>query len=57
MFHPFLTPVKQPCYELGVASMELFYKQIIREKFNIDNIVPYELKIRESVVEIKDVQG
>lgn len=57
MFHPFLTTVKQPCYELGVASMELFYKQIIREEFNIDNIVPYELKIRESVVEIKDVQG
>ncbi|MCI5568275.1 MAG: LacI family transcriptional regulator [Lachnospiraceae bacterium] len=57
MFHPFLTTVKQPCYELGVASMELIYKQITGEKFKTDNIIPYELKIRESAIGISVVQA
>lgn len=52
IFHPYLTTVVQPCYDLGYQSMELL-QQCIQDKENAPKsmILPYQLKIRESTAE------
>jgi LacI family repressor for deo operon, udp, cdd, tsx, nupC, and nupG len=52
MLHPYLTTVKQPCYELGKRSMELLNKYINTKECEHEIYLPYEIKIRESTKKI-----
>ena len=49
MFHPYLTTLKQPCYELGRKSMELLYNSLNSGTVEREVYLPYEIKKRESV--------
>lgn len=48
MFHPYLTTLKQPCYELGRKSMETLYSLLTSETVEREVYLPYEIKKRES---------
>lgn len=49
MFHPYLTTIRQPCYQLGWESMKILQKCITRGENSAERIVlPHELKRRES---------
>lgn len=49
MFHPYLTTIRQPCYQLGWESMKVLQRCIERGTNLADRIVlPHELKKRES---------
>lgn len=53
MFHPYITTIAQPCYELGWTSMKKL-KECIDKAAN-DNmhiVMPYELKARESTAAV-----
>ena len=52
MLHPYLTTVKQPCYELGKKSVELLINKINMEECEQEIHLPYEIKIRESTRKI-----
>ena len=52
MFHPYLTTLKQPCYELGKKSMEMLYRLLTSETVEREVYLPYEIKKRESVRQI-----
>jgi len=49
IFHPYLTTVVQPCYNLGYQSMTLLHQYIL-DRGNVPEsvILPHELKVRES---------
>lgn len=49
MFHPYLTTLKQPCYDLGKKSMEILYDLMMSEEVEREVYLPYEIKKRESV--------
>ncbi len=49
MFHPFITTVAQPCYELGRHSAELLFTQISHASdYTREVVLPHQLIIRES---------
>ncbi|MBD5393347.1 MAG: LacI family transcriptional regulator [Lachnospiraceae bacterium] len=51
MFHPYLTTIAQPCYELGKTSVEELIKCIQAKKNLSDKIVlNHKLKIRETTM-------
>ena len=52
MLHPYLTTVKQPCYELGKKSVELLVEYINTKKCEHEIYLPYEIKVRESTKNI-----
>lgn len=52
MFHPSLTTVRQPCYDLGWESMKVFYSCLYKEEYETETCLPYEIKIRESTRQI-----
>lgn len=48
MFHPFLTTISQPCYDLGITSVNVLF-ELIRNKGGYKKVVlPYAIKIRET---------
>lgn len=53
MFHPYLTTVEQPCYQLGVRSVELLCQMINGKRYTPKTLLPYRLHIRESTVSIQ----
>lgn len=49
MFHPYLTTVAQPCYEMGQQSLRLLLEYIRNPEKKPEQVfVPYTLTIRES---------
>jgi DNA-binding LacI/PurR family transcriptional regulator len=49
MFHPYLSTVAQPCYELGCRSVELLLDQIQNPEKKVDAVtLDYEMVLRES---------
>ena len=49
MFHPYITTVAQPCYELGRHSAELLFAQITHASdYTREVVLPHQLIIRES---------
>ncbi len=49
MFHPYITTVVQPCYELGRHSMQLLFSQITQSKeFSRKLFLEHKLIVRES---------
>ncbi|MGM9563007.1 MAG: LacI family DNA-binding transcriptional regulator [Faecousia sp.] len=49
MFHPYLTTIQQPCYELGCQSMRMLQKCIAAGQNTAERIIlPHEVKVRES---------
>lgn len=53
MFHPYITTIAQPCYDLGLTSMKKLKECI--DKGSNDNmhiVMPYELKVRESTAAV-----
>jgi hypothetical protein len=49
MFHPYITTVVQPCYELGQRSMELLFAQIQQDPdLPRQQFLEHKLIIRES---------
>lgn len=49
MFHPYLTTVAQPCYEMGQRSLELLLEYIRDPQKAAEQLfVPYTLTVRES---------
>ncbi len=49
MFHPYITTVAQPCYELGWTSMQKLKDCIEKaENDNVHIVMPHKLKLRES---------
>jgi len=49
MFHPYITTVVQPCYQLGRQSMQLLYSQISqRDEGPRQLILEHQLNVRES---------
>lgn len=52
MIHPYLTTIKQPCYDLGTRSMDLLYNKLQGINCEAEVYLSYELKIRESTSQI-----
>jgi len=52
MFHPYLTTVSVPCYELGRRSMQLLYDLIV-QKSDVEREVylPHQLVLRETTAQ------
>lgn len=49
MFHPYITTVAQPCYELGWTSMQKLKECIDKNSNdNVHIIMPHKLKLRET---------
>lgn len=48
MFHPHITTVKIPCYELGQKAMELLHLQIQKEPTQTQTFLPHQFILRES---------
>lgn len=48
MFHPYLTTVAQPCFEIGHQAMELLYQLMTHQQPPREVVVPHKLEIRES---------
>jgi len=49
MFHPYITTIAQPCYELGTQSVQLLYAQMTQGKeIPRQLILEHKLIIRES---------
>jgi DNA-binding LacI/PurR family transcriptional regulator len=56
MFHPYITTVAQPCYELGKQATQLLYAQMSRNKeFPRQMILEHKLIIRESSAQAKSL--
>ncbi len=54
MFHPYLTTVFQPCYEMGKKSMEILLDCMNGKRPSQDHFfLPHQLKVRESTDEYK----
>jgi DNA-binding LacI/PurR family transcriptional regulator len=49
MFHPYITTVYQPCYELGNQSMKLLY-DLMNQRKDVPRqvVLPHKLIVRES---------
>ena len=55
MFHPHLTTVAQPCYEMGQVSLRLLLRMLGGEKVShTHTFLPHKLVIRESVAAEKE---
>ena len=48
MFHPHVTTVAQPCFELGVTAMEMLQCTITHQPMEREILLPYKLMVRES---------
>lgn len=48
MFHPHITTIAQPCYQLGVKAMEMLEGQINHSPSVTEALLPYKLMVRES---------
>lgn len=48
MFHPFLTTIAQPCYDIGFTGVKLFCEQMKNGNEPRKVFLPYKLKIRET---------
>ena len=50
MFHPHLTTVAQPCYEMGQVSLEILLRMLRGEQVShTRTFLPHKLVLRESV--------
>lgn len=48
MFHPYITTIAQPCYELGREAFKMLFDCINVGKINKGKVLPHEFRIRES---------
>ena len=48
MFHPYLTTVAQPCYDIGHTAMRLLVMLMRGQKPPVETILPHRLALRES---------
>ena len=48
MFHPYVTTVVQPCYQIGYTAVELLLRLIQRQQVPAEVILPHKLMVRES---------
>ncbi len=48
MFHPYVTTVAQPCFELGVTAMEMLQCALTQRPMEREVLLPYKLMVRES---------
>ncbi len=51
MFHPYITTVVQPCFDIGHTAVNLLCKLIKRKEVLTEVILPQHLVVRESVAE------
>lgn len=52
MFHPYLTTVAVPCYELGRSSMQLLYDQITQKQGTKREVyLPHSIVLRETTAQ------
>jgi len=57
MFHPYLTTVSVPCYELGRRSMQLLYDQIAQKPgLEREVYLPHKVIVRETTARIATEQ-
>ena len=49
MFHPYVTTVVQPCFDIGHTAVDMVCKLIQRKEVRTEVILPQHLVIRESV--------
>ena len=48
MFHPYVTTIVQPCFDIGFTAMELLYRMMNGEETERRVILPHSLVVRES---------
>ena len=48
MFHPYVTTVVQPCYQIGYTAVDLLLRLIQRQQVPAEVILPHKLMVRES---------
>jgi LacI family repressor for deo operon, udp, cdd, tsx, nupC, and nupG len=48
MFHPYVTTVVQPCYQIGYTAVELTLGLIQRQQVPTEVILPHKMMLRES---------
>ena len=54
MFHPYLSTVAVPCYELGRGSMMLLYDHITQKRdAAMEQYLPHQIVLRETTAQIK----
>ena len=53
MFHPYITTVAQPCYDIGFRAMELLGKLLRGESAPRSLLLPHRLMIRESTAPVR----
>jgi DNA-binding LacI/PurR family transcriptional regulator len=49
MFHPHVTTMAQPCFELGEKALELLINQLNHAPFPKEVTLPHKLMVRESL--------
>lgn len=49
MFHPYVTTVVQPCYEIGYHALDLVCKMIRHKEVSVNTVLQHHLVFRESV--------
>ena len=54
MFHPYVTTVVQPCYDIGFRAMELLGRLLRRESVPKSVLLPHRLMVRESTAPPRD---
>lgn len=49
MFHPYITTVKQPCYDLGMRAMKLLFDRMMKKEISERKVIlSHEFVVRES---------
>jgi DNA-binding LacI/PurR family transcriptional regulator len=48
MFHPYVTTVVQPCFDIGHTALEMVCKLIRHKPVPTEVVLPHRLMIRES---------
>ena len=55
MFHPYLTTVAQPCFELGMKAAEMVHEIIVNGRLDNRNVIlPHSFCVRESTCELPE---
>ena len=57
MFHPYVTTVVQPCFEIGLTAVDIACKLIQHKDVHTEVLLPYHLVLRESVMENTGTQA
>jgi DNA-binding LacI/PurR family transcriptional regulator len=48
MFHPYVTTMVQPCYDIGFQAMEMLDRLLHRQEVPAERLLPHRLVVRES---------